>query len=111
MSKGINTPYGSSRSGAKRITNSAITERLRAAIGEPHISMSVPIASVYPGNNPPNEMLDTVKAYRDFTDDGLANPRSGLMLSAVQRTTTVGDFETAIENWYSSAGWTVIKDV
>jgi hypothetical protein len=106
--KGIKTPYKRMRATAKRITSSAIKERVRDAINEPHIDLSIPISRVYGGNDPPEQMWDDIRSYRDFIDDGLSNNQSGLLLSSVETCTTLLSFEQKIESWYKSRGWTVI---
>ena len=105
--KGIDTPYFSTKSRSKRITSSLITERLRASIDEPHMSMSVPIATIYPGKDPTGELLAAVQDERDFIDDGLSGSK-GLQAGSIKTCIEPNDFEKAIEKWYKAAGWIVV---
>jgi hypothetical protein len=107
---GILHPYADNPSQPKRITSSALKECVRDAIGEPHIDLSITISRVYGGEDAAEQMLADCLDYRKFIDDGMANPRNGLKLSAVEKCKTLLDFEQKIEAWYKSNGWTVIKD-
>jgi hypothetical protein len=93
-----------------RITSSALKERVRQAIGEPHVDLTINISRVYGGGDPPEAMLADILNYRDFINDGMSNPATGLKLSAVEPCKTLLDFEQKIEAWYKSKGWTVIQD-
>jgi len=107
---GITHPYDSNPSEPKRITRSKLQEAVRDAIHEPHIDLDAPIEYKFRGANPPKQMLYKCRQYRKFIDDGLADPRTGLQLSAVINCKSFSDFEKCIEAWYSnpSNGWTVI---
>jgi hypothetical protein len=107
---GIRQPYKSMPAKDKRITSSALKERVRAAIGEPHIDLNISISRVYGGEDPPEQMLADCLDYREFIDDGMADTHTGLKLSAVEACNTLLDFEKKIEAWYKSRGWTVIPD-
>lgn len=107
---GIKRPYDLTPSAAKRTTSSALRQEVRDAIGEPHIDLTINIGQVYGGADPNEQMLADCLDYRPFIDDGLANPQSGLKLSAVEACTTLLSFEKKIEAWYKKQGWTIVPN-
>jgi hypothetical protein len=105
---GISAPYKQKRALGKRITSSALKECVRAAIGEPHIDLTIKISRVYGGIDPPEQMYDEIRQYRKFIDDGMTNQGTGLKLSSVEDCDTLLDFEQKIEGWYTANGWVVV---
>jgi hypothetical protein len=101
---GIGQPYKSSPSRTKRITSSLLRQRVRDAIGEPHIDLNIDISRVYGGLDPNEQMLADCQDYRPFIDDGMANQKTGLQLSDVEQCGTLLDFENEIETWYKKRG-------
>lgn len=108
--KGITSPYGRFPAGNKRITSSAIKTAFRTAINEEHISFTVPIPRVFPGDDPIESCLDAVLSDRKFINDGLANSNTGLSEADCITAKTLGDFEACIEAWYKRNQWTVVPD-
>ena len=107
---GISRPYGKARASAKVKTSAGLRQSVRDAIGEPHIDLNISISRVFPGEDPAEGMWTTCLDYREFIDDGMSSPNTGLKLSAVEACSSLLDFEQKIEAWYTSRGWTVVPD-
>jgi len=108
--KGIEIPYGTSRSAPKRITSSTIRTEFRNALGEPHISLGVSLVQ-FPG--PPDPIgvcVDKVRHHRFFIDAGLAGRPGFVGPPRGAHPRTLSDFEGYIETWFSGHKYTVIKD-